>query len=187
MEDLLLQLFGYWAIVLVVYFFVVFWIPLSILWAPFAGLISACQARAKGRNVRYYWLMGMLYSATLFLPWVYLTVRLREKRMPPAIALVGYIVVYVAWGLTLLMTNTFLETRAGMASYAVSIAGVSLIIVSAVVLLRKYGIIFTREQRREENTRYEHTIGDLQYIVPFVLAIAQALVLVFSLAVPVQH
>ena len=68
-----------------------------LLWVPFGALISRRLARARELPVRRYAVAGAIYSATFFLPWLYLVIRMRNRTIwNPAIWFV-YFVVFAAW------------------------------------------------------------------------------------------
>ncbi len=82
---------------LFVFFAVVLLMAFSLPWAPFAALICALIARARGLPVGYYAKIGALYSALLFLPWVYLVARMLDKTIPNILIRIGYVLLYVVW------------------------------------------------------------------------------------------
>ena len=153
------------------------WIGPAILWAPIAAVVCMRQARARGYNIRYYGLVGVLYSALLLLPWIYLALRLSGRSVHISLILTGYFIAYMVCSLNLYLAYSFLvidrETEA-LASSVLSV-GVALIVASAVAL------IWTSNRSQWESQPYEHRLRDFVYVAPFALTVALSVVLQLSL------
>ena len=76
---------------------VVLSMPLGVLLSPFAALICYLRARSMGLSPGYYARIGALYSSLLFLPWIYLIVRMFNKTVPNILIGIGYFVLYAVW------------------------------------------------------------------------------------------
>ena len=76
---------------------VVLSMPLGVLLSPFAALICYVRARSMGLSPGYYARIGALYSTILFLPWIYLIVRMFGKTVPNILIGIGYFVLYAVW------------------------------------------------------------------------------------------
>ena len=69
----------------------------GLVWAPFAGLVCARAARARGLNPWRYAIVGAVYSALFFLPWIYLLSKIRAKPLRGHTIATGYLFVYGLW------------------------------------------------------------------------------------------
>lgn len=76
---------------------VVLSMPLGLLLSPFAALICYVRARSMGLPSGYYARIGALYSSLLFLPLIYLIVRMFNKTVPNILIGIGYFVLYAVW------------------------------------------------------------------------------------------
>ncbi len=76
---------------------IVFLMPFGALLAPFAALIFYIRARSMGLPPGHYARIGALYSTVLFLPWIYLIVRMFNKNVPNIFIGMGYFVLYAMW------------------------------------------------------------------------------------------
>ena len=156
-------------------------LAVSVLWMPFG--VGSCMllARRRGLSVRYYGIIGAIYSLPSILPCIYLVVRLAGRRLPTPIVLIGYCVAYGFWVFFLLSSylhlvwSSELLDRIGLrlivvvhfATYIGSIVAV----VSAWVLIRDY----KRRQNlrnvdRQSSDEYKHAPSDVIYLLPFVFA-----------------
>lgn len=70
---------------------------LGVLFAPFAALICYVRARSMGLSPGHYTRTGALYSSLLFLPWIYLIVRMHNKTIPSILIGIGYFILYAVW------------------------------------------------------------------------------------------
>lgn len=61
--------------------FVLFFQIVCIMWSPFAALLSAITAHRTGLNIWKYALASIICSALLFVPWVFLIQRMRNRRI----------------------------------------------------------------------------------------------------------
>ena len=64
------------------------WIGLA--WMPFAAVVTGLVARKKGISPLPYAIGGSMLSTLLFVPWVYLIIRLLNRSIPSFIVLIGY-------------------------------------------------------------------------------------------------
>ena len=71
--------------------------PLGVLLSPLAALICYSRARSIGLPPGYYARIGALYSTILFLPWIYLIVRMFGKTVPSILIGIGYFILYAVW------------------------------------------------------------------------------------------
>lgn len=70
------------------------WIGLA--WMPFAAVVTGLAAQRKGHSLLRYAIGGATLSMLLFVPWVYLMIRLLNRSIPSFIVLVGFILIYSA-------------------------------------------------------------------------------------------
>ncbi len=75
---------------------------LSILWAPFASLMCDRNARARGLRVGHYTLAGMSLSGLLIIPWVFLIIRMKGRKVSHTLVASGVAVAYALWGIATL-------------------------------------------------------------------------------------
>lgn len=84
-------------------------LTLIIAWAPFAALICALTARRRELNRVRYAIAGAVYSALLFLPWLYLIRRMRGKEVSVKSIREGYFFAY-ALAARMIICNIILIT-----------------------------------------------------------------------------
>ena len=70
------------------------WIGLA--WMPFAAVVTGLAAQRKGHSLLRYAIGGATLSMLLFVPWVYLMIRLLNRSIPSFIVMVGFILIYSA-------------------------------------------------------------------------------------------
>lgn len=76
---------------------VVIIVAFGILWAPAGALICGVSARLRGLSAVRFALAGLVYSACLFLPWLYLILCIHKVPVPRFVVSIAYIVLYVFW------------------------------------------------------------------------------------------
>ena len=69
----------------------------GIVWAPFGGLICARIADTNTVNWRTRAVVGALYSASGFVPWLLLLTRMQGKDIYPPVIILGYGTLFAAW------------------------------------------------------------------------------------------
>ena len=156
-------------------------VPLSIVWAPFAALISASQARRRGStDWRYYRMVGALYSVLLLLPWIYLTLRLAGRTVPLSLIRGVYIAIYVLWAFYLLITFYLrLASPQNDAQFWLVLAvGIFAFFVSAWMLIRHTVGNDQQEGVQHTENDYRLTQRGLVYLTPFVFLIFHAVAIV---------
>ena len=155
-------------------------IPMSIVWAPIAGLITAKQARRRGlTNTRYYGMVGALYAALLLLPWIHLTLRLSGRTVPLRLIRAVYITVYILWAFYLLVTYVLgLSLEGNPTMWPILFVGVIAYFVSAWMLFRLAFGNDRREEVQHAENDYRLTQRNLVYLTPFAFLIFQSLVFV---------
>ena len=84
--------------------------PLGVIWTPAATVICGVIARKRGLNPIRYAMIGGVYSALLFFPWLYLLLRMLERRVPQNLVVVFYASVLLGWLASMPVgTKLFLE------------------------------------------------------------------------------
>ena len=163
----------YWFGLIVFSAIVGIWMLMSVLWAPVAAFVCMRHARALGYDVRYYGLVGALYSTFLVLPWLYLTNRLSGERTPTSLIVIGYFIAYMVWIISLGFTyfSLYLENR-GLATL-VMLVSVTLLLASIFSLRREPDYL-------PPSSKYGHRLSDFFYVAPFAFATAQATMLHWS-------
>ena len=150
-------------------------IPVSIVWAPIAGLITAKQARRRGlTNTRYYGMVGALYAALLLLPWIHLTLRLSGRAVPLWLIRTVYVALYIFWAFYLLVSY---YVHLGDPPIIPMIIGVSALLVSAWMLIRNTADSDRQERVQHTENDYRLTQRDLVYLAPFAFLLFQSLAL----------
>ena len=71
--------------------------PLGVIWTPAATVICGVIAHKRGLNPIRYAMIGGVYSALLFFPWLYLLLRMLERRVPQTLIVVFYASVLLGW------------------------------------------------------------------------------------------
>lgn len=97
---------------------IVLLMPLGVLLSPFAALICYLRARSMGLPPGYYARIGALYSTILFLPWIYLIVRMFGKTVPNILIGMGYFVLYTMWALGSILTISLMTFVYGVATFS---------------------------------------------------------------------
>ena len=155
-------------------------------WAPFAAWICARSARKKGLDVRRHAIAGALYSTLMFLPWVYLILRMNGGKVTDTAVRLFYIGAFAFWalggaGLTLfvtLATHTSYDMFYGGAGalvgamYALTLAQAALWIFALTRFLR----------RRKAKFGEGIFLIDREYLIPLALVILSIALTLTALA-----
>ena len=155
-------------------------------WTPFAAWICARSARKKGLDVRRHAVAGAMCSALMFLPWVYLILRMNCRNVPDTLVRLFYIGAFASWalggaGLTLfvtLATHTSYDMFYGGASalvgamYALTLAQAALWVFALTRFLRR------RKARFGEGI----FLIDREYLIPLALVIPSMAVTLMAIA-----
>lgn len=160
------------------------WGYLSVLLAPGAAVISVLQARRREPSMWwYYGVIGALYFMFLTLPWIYLTLRLSGRRIPIGVIVAGYTFTYLFWLISLLFTFLTLGNDVGNNFVLVSAASgvATTMVVSARFLVREARRIDERQWAGNLEPHYRVTLRNSAYVLPFILAISQLLLLEWSI------
>ncbi len=72
-------------------------IGISVIWIPLASGICALIAWRKGLDTKRYALIGGIYSALLFFPWLYLVLRMLNIAVPRFLIVTVYVALYSGW------------------------------------------------------------------------------------------
>ena len=161
---------------------------LCIAWSPFAALTCARIARRNGLNARRYAMLGAMYSVLLFLPWLYLTLRMRGKPVFRDSIKSAYSVVYVVAALLLACHIFFLITEIGIYPhsdeflnllgsliFAVLTAAGALALGAGIVSALRMNRRFAERDGRQES-RVSIDLPDRSCIAPFAWAWASMLI-----------
>ena len=71
----------------------------GLVWAPIGATICALAARKVGLPARRYAVAGAIYSVLLFLPWMYLLLRVLGRSPSTLVIRQAYVAVYGAWAI----------------------------------------------------------------------------------------
>ena len=69
----------------------------GILWAPVGAIVCGVSAHFRGLPPVRYTIAGLAYSALIFLPWIYLILRIHKVPIPRFVVKFAYIIIYVFW------------------------------------------------------------------------------------------
>lgn len=72
-------------------------VAFGILWAPVGAIVCGASAYFRGLHPVRYAIAGLVYSAFLFLPWIYLILRIHKVPIPRFVVRIAYIVIYLFW------------------------------------------------------------------------------------------
>lgn len=72
-------------------------IGIGVLWAPVASGACFIIAKRRGLNAKQHALIGGVYSALLFFPWVYLSLRMLDIPVPKGLVGMAYTTLYFTW------------------------------------------------------------------------------------------
>ena len=61
------------------FLFVTIMLIIGVIWSPFTAIICGMLSYKRGLNVIFYSIIGMIYSALFFLPWLYVVRRIRSE------------------------------------------------------------------------------------------------------------
>lgn len=174
------------------YLALVFTVALGFIWAPAGALICGVSARFRGLDAVRYALAGLVYSACLFLPWLYLILRIHKAPVPRFVVTFTYIVLYAFWFFGVFVVGAMLAI-AGASSvfrtdypadtppelleqlpsplfiyYGIAVAALSGItwLISMIWLLR------VNKRRRQQGDTYDgDSLPSPAYITPFALTL----------------
>lgn len=173
-------LFIFAAIVLTPMFIVVS-MPFGVLLAPFAALICYMKARSMGLPPGHYARIGALYSTILFLPWIYLIVRMFNKTVPNILIGIGYFVLYAMWFFGSVLVMALMTFIFGGATFSfdseVEYRYVyALVFCIFLVLLCVNVVMWVLSMARLDRFHRNHTpseeiLPDRAYIMPFAYAL----------------
>ena len=139
---------------------------ICLLWSPIGAFACARAARAKGLDGRRHAIAGATYSILLFLPWIYLWCRLRDKPLRSKTVVAGYMLLYLAWltGPILLMVILSLDDQ----FYRILLFAM-LALLGMSLLLIKYPTLFIKHI--DVDAASDHSLGKRlfsPYLAPFV-------------------
>ena len=143
---------------------------LGLMWSPFAALISWRMAGNRGLSGSRYAITGAVYSILLLLPWIYMVMALRGKRISAGLIDLAYFFLYMAWlvGPIAVMYLRFVVIAESTSVVAIGVLTAVVIawVVSLAILAKSWLFQVQRSARGRE------PIIDLKYIMPFGLVVA---------------
>lgn len=169
------------AAVVMIPIIIVFLMPFGGLLAPFAALICYVRARSVGLSSGHYARMGALYSTILFLPWIYLIVRMFNKNVPNILIGIGYFVLYTMWLFGSILVMSVMTFIVGGATFSFDseveyryvyalVFCIFLVLLSVNVVM--WVLSMVRLDRFHKNhTPREEILPDRAYIMPFAYAL----------------
>ena len=141
---------------------------LGALWAPFAALLCAKEARRRGLDPRRYAKAGALYSVLFFFPWVYLMARMRGRTVPVAAVSAVYVLLYVVWlygSVLVSLSIAIFETPLTFLGLIWALISVCAWYVSLAML------IIRRRSKADESDDCGELLANRVYLAPFALAL----------------
>ena len=84
----------------------------GVIWAPFGSIICRVIATKSGLDSRRYTILGGVYSSFLFFPWLYLVLRMLEKRASRILIRLFYVLALLSC-LTAVIMLVFLTPHLG--------------------------------------------------------------------------
>ena len=145
--------------------------------SPVAALLTANQARAKGRSPLPYAFLGAAYCVLLLLPWIALMLRISGSRAATIVNVVMYVCVAA---LVLIMTVAWYLLFDGGAdwvlgreqSMSLMVVLGSVVVISAVSLLiyHHFANLYMNSSERALHPAW-HAFGEILYLTPFALVI----------------
>ncbi len=77
--------------------FSLLFLAIGVMWSPFAALICAKAGSSAGRSVGSLARAGALHSVLFFFPWIYLLLRILNRRISDRVVVGAYVVLFLAW------------------------------------------------------------------------------------------
>ena len=157
-----------------------------LLWVPIGSFISARFARAWGKPVLHFVVIGAGYSALFFLPWLYWVMRMHSRTVWKPAIWIAYFVVFAGWLLGPIPMTIWL---AGL-SYGNSAGNLALVFVGGFMVVgiawcSSLFMLFLRVYRLRsaptsmESDNPHDSLIEKVYLAPFALFLA-SLCLLFA-------
>ena len=167
---------------------IVLLMPLGVLLSPFAALICYLRAHSMGLPPGYYARIGALYSTILFLPWIYLIVRMFGKAVPNILIGMGYFVLYTMWALGSILVISLMTFVYGVATFSfntevdsryVYALGFCIFLILLCVNVLMWILSMVRLDRFHRNSvPNERILPNREYMTPFAYALVWIVVAV---------
>ena len=148
---------------------------IGVLWSPFAAVMCYNRAALAGLNSTRYAVVGALYSVLFLMPLIYLSARMDGKRVPKALVVLGYVVLYGGiWlggaiaGLAASFSFSFNFGFGGGSGLANGIA-IALLCINALSMIVSLAIL-AQAPEDSMDKGYRETLPPFAYILPFALA-----------------
>ena len=176
---------------LLLFFLPVTVVALGILWAPIGAIVCGVSAHFRGLPPVRYTIAGLAYSAFLFLPWVYLILRIHKVPIPRFVVKIAYIIIYFLWfgvflfGVTLAIStgasvfrgdfpaDTPLELLAQLPSPFMTYLGIGAVVLQGVTWLISliWLVRVDKSRRRQGDISDTASLPSPAYITPFALTL----------------
>ena len=145
---------------------------LGVVWAPVGAIICRVIASKLGLNPRRYTMLGGVYSLLLFFPWLYLVLRMLERRASRILIRVFYILALLSWFTTILWI-VFVTPYLGL-GVTLSITSIGLGFLNFVAWCVSVGWLLLNKDRPVPNVPpagiWGRTLPQRGYLVPLALA-----------------
>lgn len=152
-------------------------LTIGIVWSPVGALLCGIAARKRGMSTARYALAGAFYSALFILPWIYLMLRLLDRKAPTDLVRLGYVVIYIFWlfGPIALWFTLFYVFSSPQASsnnpflddYEEHVTQITILIGSAISLLANV-IFWMRSLYNIRQARINDKSHSRSYVMPFI-------------------
>ena len=145
----------------------------GLMWSPFAALISWRMAGNRGLSGSRYAITGAVYSMLLVLPWIYMVMALRCKRISTGLVDFAYFFLYMAW-----LVGPIAFMYLGFVFFAESTSVVAIGVLTALVLAWMVSLAILVKSwlpslfEVHRSSRGREPILDLKHIMPFGLVVA---------------
>ena len=150
---------------------------LGLLWAPFATMICARTARARGLDSRRYAIAGAVYSVLFLLPSIFLIARIHNKSTPGCLTRSAYVLIY-GWLWPVSTLSYYIFTLALPEPFwIVSVSLLLLNVLTWFISLIKL-IVWHRRQARVLSEESDDVLPNRVYIMPFAYVLGWVLIAV---------
>ena len=149
---------------------------LSLVFAPVGAVICAVIAKHRGLDTGRYVAAGFVYSALLFVPWIYLVAIMLNRRLSPIDVALGYLAVYATWIMTSITFGALLSGLLPGQGRPLSIdLGIILLLVNIATLVFSVVRLFSESRWSRIDPQDFEPFESMRYLAPFILTIFWAI------------
>ena len=172
---------GFAFMILLAYALIVSTVALSLIWTPFAILLSALIAKRKDLPSVQHALLGGMYAILFIFPWIYMTAGMYNRYPSKTIVTIYYAVIYIVWLLGPVMFIGFMIIATEEQYFFQFGVRIGVIILS----LLMWGISFWNvlcASFENRTSKEKHMIGYV-YIAPFLYFFISSTLLILDYVV----